>query len=102
MRRVSPRSSERPRRRPVVESSRRLRVVRYWVPFILIVAGQVILIGGEGSAYLEGWAMFTGAGLSVLLLNTLHRAGVDGDVEREREDAARAYFERHKRWPDEG
>lgn len=47
------------------------------------------------------WALFTGAGLSVLLLNVLFRIGVQGDVERDREDEARSYFAEHGRWPDE-
>jgi len=31
----------------------------------------------------------------------LHRVGVDGDADRRAEDAARAHFDRHGRWPDE-
>jgi hypothetical protein len=31
----------------------------------------------------------------------LYRIGVTGDVEREREDEARARFEEHGEWPDE-
>jgi len=27
--------------------------------------------------------------------------GVSGDAERDREEEARAYFDRHGRWPDE-
>jgi hypothetical protein len=37
----------------------------------------------------------------VLLLNVLFRAGVKGDRERQEEEAARAYFDEHGRWPDE-
>jgi hypothetical protein len=36
----------------------------------------------------------------VLLLNVLYRIGVQGDKERDREDEARAYFDKHGRWPD--
>ena len=39
--------------------------------------------------------------LSVLLLNMLFRIGLQGDVDRDREAAARVYFEEHGRWPDE-
>ncbi len=75
--------------------------VRYGIPGVLIVAGFVVLfVGGEG-ANLEGWALFTGAGLSVLLLNVLYRAGVSGDTERDREEEARAFFDSHGYWPDE-
>jgi hypothetical protein len=76
--------------------------VRYGVAAALIVAGQVVLItdtGPEGSGW-EGWALFTGAGLAVLLLNLLFRMGVEGDRDREREEAARRYFDKYGRWPD--
>jgi hypothetical protein len=76
--------------------------VRYGIPAVLILAGIVVLfVGGEG-ANLEGWALFTGAGLSVLLLNVLYRAGVTGDAERDREEEARAFFDSHGYWPGEG
>jgi hypothetical protein len=75
--------------------------VRYGIPALLILAGLVCLFVAPDSAAVEGWAMFTGAGLSVLLLNALFRIGLSGDEEREREDYARVYFEEHGRWPDE-
>jgi hypothetical protein len=45
--------------------------------------------------------MFTGAGLAVLFLNVLFRLGVEGDREREEEEAARAFLDAHGYWPDE-
>jgi hypothetical protein len=36
----------------------------------------------------------------VLLLNVLYRIGVEGDKERDREEAAREYFDKHGHWPD--
>jgi hypothetical protein len=79
-----------------------LAVVRYGIPLACIVAGVVFaLIDHEGTG-LETWAMFTGAGVSVLLLNVLYRIGVDGDRDRDREQRAREYFDEHGRWPDQG
>lgn len=75
--------------------------VRYGIPAVLILAGLVCLAVVPSGTNVEAWALFTGAGLSVLLLNVLFRIGMQGDVERDREDAARAYFEEHGRWPDE-
>jgi hypothetical protein len=75
--------------------------VRYGIPAVLVLAGLVCLLVVPSGTRFEAWALFTGAGLSVLLLNLLFRIGVQGDVDREREDAARAYFEEHGRWPDE-
>jgi hypothetical protein len=76
--------------------------VRYGIAGALIVAGQVVLIADSGprGAGWEGWALFTGAGLAILLLNLLFRMGVEGDRDREREENARRYFDEHGRWPD--
>ena len=78
--------------------------VRYGIALALIVAGQVVLIAdpGEKGAGWEGWSLFSGAGIAVLLLNFLFRIGVEGDRDREREEAARRYFDEHGHWPDQG
>jgi hypothetical protein len=80
--------------------SRLLFAVRYVLPAALLLAGLVFLFIPT-SVSLEAWAMFTGAGLAVFLLNLLHRVGVQGDEERAREEAARRYFAEHGRWPDD-
>jgi hypothetical protein len=76
--------------------------VRYGIAAALIVAGQVVLVADNGprGAGWEGWSLFTGAGVAVLLLNLLFRMGVEGDAAREREERARRYFDEHGRWPD--
>jgi hypothetical protein len=74
--------------------------IRYGIPAFLVLAGLVCLLVVPPGTRFEAWALFTGAGLSVLLLNALFRIGVQGDVERDREDAARAFFDEHGRWPD--
>lgn len=73
--------------------------VRYGIGGALILAGQVVAIASPSVGW-EGWALFTGAGVSVLLFNMLVRIGASGDDEREREEAARTYFKEHGRWPD--
>src|SRR4051794_31580775 len=78
--------------------SKLLFFVRYVVPALLIVAGIVVAIVPSGSQA-EGFALFVGAGVSVLLLNVLYRMGVRGDEERDREEEARAYFDEHGEWP---
>lgn len=77
-------------------------VVRIWLPAAILLAGVVLVIvrGGDETS-LEGAAALWGAGLSVALLNWLHRIGVTGDAARDREDEAREYFDRHGRWPDD-
>jgi hypothetical protein len=79
-----------------------MKVVRIWLPAAILVAGVILVIvrGGDETS-LEGAAALWGAGLSVALLNWLHRVGVTGDSARDDEDAARSYFDRHGRWPDD-
>jgi hypothetical protein len=80
-----------------------MKVVRFWIPAAILVAGIVIVVvrGGDETS-LEGCAALWGAGLSVALLNWLHRVGVSGDRSRVQEDEARAYLAEHGRWPDDG
>ncbi len=63
----------------------------------------MLLIGAilSDDIWAEGGALIISAGLSVWLLNVLFRVGVRGDRERDREAAARTYFDEHGRWPDE-
>jgi hypothetical protein len=79
----------------------RVTVVRYAVPALLFVAGVVMFAIEPNDLGLEALAMATGAALSVLLLNWFFRAGVRGDQDRAREEAAREYFAHYGRWPDE-
>ena len=63
---------------------------------MLFVAGVVV---GAVTDSFAAAALFFSAATAVLLLNVLHRMGVEGDRERDREEEARAYFDRHGRWP---
>ncbi len=75
--------------------------VRYILPAVVVLVGIVILIADRSLLGLEGFVLFVAAGGSILLLNVLHRIGVDGEQERYDEEAAREYFDEHGRWPDE-
>jgi hypothetical protein len=76
--------------------------LRVWLPITILLAGIVLIVvrGGDETS-IDGAAALWGAGLSVALLNWLHRIGVSGERDRAEEDEARAYFDRHGRWPDE-
>lgn len=78
-----------------------LVTVRYVLPIAVVVIGLAIFIADPGVGNFEGSAALIGAGLSILLLNILHRTGVRGDVDRVAEDEARRYFDTHGHWPDE-
>jgi hypothetical protein len=79
-----------------------MNIVRVWLPVAILLGGVVLVIvrGGDETS-LEGAAALWGAGLSVALLNWLYRVGVAGDRSRTDEDDARAYFDKHGRWPDD-
>jgi len=74
--------------------------VRYLLPAAGVIAGLIVMALGS-EAELEGGAGIVGASLAVYAVNWLFRVGVDGDRERDREEAARLYFDAHGHWPDE-
>ena len=82
-------------------TSKGVLFVRYGIPAVLIVAGFVCYAVAPESSRNEGFALFVGSGVSVLLLNLLYRIGVSGDADRDRETEAREYFTEHGAWPDE-
>ena len=77
-----------------------LHAIRYGIPLALLIAGTIVAAtaGGVGIA---AAALFFSAASAVLLLNVLHRMGVEGDKERDTEESARQFFDEHGRWPDE-
>ena len=75
--------------------------VRYGIGGILILAGIVLWIFNVDGFGVDGFALGAGAGGSVLMLNWMFRVGVAGDHERDREEDARRFLEKHGHWPDE-
>lgn len=78
-----------------------LAAVRYGIPAAIFATGVVVVIAGGDSTALEAGSMFIGAAIAVLLLNVFFRIGTAGDVDRDREEEARRYFDEHGRWPDD-
>ncbi len=77
------------------------RFVRVWLPAIVVLGGVLaIALGPEGSRW-EGGGAIVGAGLAIWFLNALYRIGASGERDRDAEEEARAYFDRHGRWPDD-
>ncbi len=76
-----------------------MAVLRYVLPAAVVVAGLVVMALGSETE-LEGGGGIVSAGIAIFFINWLFRAGAAGDRQREREDAAREYFDRHGRWPD--
>lgn len=80
--------------------SKLLFFARYILPAAMILTGIVVGVVPNASQA-EGFALFVGGGIAILLLNVLYRIGVSGEAERDREEEARAFFDEHGRWPDE-
>lgn len=76
-----------------------LRTIRYILPAAVVIAGVVVMAMGSESD-LEGGASIVSAGLAIYFLNWLFRIGASGDRERDAEDRAREFYDRHGRWPD--
>jgi hypothetical protein len=79
-----------------------LSATRLWLPLLIAVAGVVGLVVGHGRTAAAG----AGVGLllvalTVWLINWMYRISVASNRDRDREEEARAYFDRHGRWPDD-
>ena len=80
-----------------------MRFVRVWLPVVVTVPGLVFMVLGlalDRITWAEGGAGLVGAGLSIWLLNFFYRMSA-AERERDEEDSARQFFDRHGRWPDE-
>ncbi len=79
-----------------------LAVTRVWLPVAIAVAGVVAIVIGHGhtGTAAAGVGLIIAA-LIVWMLNWMYRMSVQSNRDREREEAAREYFDRHGRWPDE-
>jgi hypothetical protein len=77
-----------------------LAAIRYGIPAVLSIAGAIVT-GTAGGVGLAAGALFFSAASAILLLNVLYRIGVEGDKERDTEESAREFFDKHGRWPDE-
>jgi hypothetical protein len=81
-------------------TARLMFAVRYAIPALVVLGGIVVMALGS-EADVEGGAGIVSAGLAVYAMNWLYRASVDGDRERDAEEAARDYLDLHGHWPDQ-
>lgn len=75
-----------------------VHLVRWGLPLGLILAGVLILvetdIEGVGEALIA-------AAVCTVIANLLFRFGFTDQTDRDREEAAREFYDRHGHWPDE-
>jgi hypothetical protein len=77
-----------------------LSAVRYGLPLAMAIGGIVALAAGGDAAGFG--VVLLGSAFIVLLINALFRLSLVSNRERDEEERARRYFERHGHWPGEG
>lgn len=83
-------------------NSRGMLILRYWLPGIICVVGVAYgLLRGMDELGLEAAVLGVAAGSSLWLITVLMRVGIRGEKDRDEEDAARVYYDRHGYWEDE-
>ena len=80
-----------------------LTLTRVWLPIGIAIGGVVAIVVGGGT---DSGVSAIGVGLLIValivwLLNWMFRLSVSSNRDRDREEAARRYFDEHGRWPDE-
>jgi hypothetical protein len=87
--------------KPDKDYRRTLFVVRYVLPGALTLAGLIIIVIDPSGPAFHGGLGIIGAGLAAFLFAFLAKVSMTGDKFRDREEAARAFFDEHGYWPDE-
>lgn len=75
---------------------------RLWLPLAIAIAGVLLIVLGSGSGEEAGAGVaLIIAAMIVWMVNWLFRLSVESNRDRDREEAAREYFDRTGHWPDE-
>lgn len=88
---------------PAGRDARRLavRLTRYGLPGAIALAGVIIALVNPGETGIDALVGLLGVTTCVVVWNLLLRLGASGDRDRDREAAAREFYDEHGRWPDE-
>jgi len=80
-----------------------LTATRIWLPLAIALAGIAAIVFGHARTALAGaGVVLLGTALIVWMINWMFRMSVASNHDREQEERAREYFDRHGHWPDEG
>lgn len=75
--------------------------VRHVFPALVVLGGIIAYLANPSVLAAEGAAGIIGAGMAWWLFGWLFRKGVEGDHDRDVEDAARHFLDEQGRWPTE-
>ncbi|MFZ0218408.1 MAG: hypothetical protein WAM30_20920 [Candidatus Dormiibacterota bacterium] len=87
-----------------------MAATRIWLPLAIAAAGVVLIVLGHArvSTRADSHSLEAGIGVGLLIValivwmvNWMFRLSVQSNRDREVEEEAREYFDRHGRWPDE-
>ena len=79
-----------------------LSLTRVWLPVAVALVGVVAIILGRGHTAAAGAGVgLIIVGIIIWMVNWMFRLSVESNLDRDREEAAREYFDEHGRWPDE-
>jgi hypothetical protein len=82
-----------------------LVLVRTGLPLVIAAVGIVLVATGDfdskTDATTAAGVVLIGIGLMVWMLNWMFRMSIDSNLDREREEMAREYYDKHGHWPDE-
>jgi hypothetical protein len=79
-----------------------LFAMRYVLPAVVIVAGiAFVVLDHDGLSGPAAFSALAGAGGSIFLMNKLMRVSIDGERDRDEDEAARLFLDRYRMWPDE-
>jgi protein-S-isoprenylcysteine O-methyltransferase Ste14 len=95
---------------PITPGRMVLAATRIWLPLAIAAAGVVLIVLGHGSVSAQSSrrSIEAGAGVALLvvalivwMVNWMFRMSVESNRDREVEEQAREFFDRHGRWPDD-
>ena len=81
-----------------------IAATRVWLPVVIAIGGVVLIVLGHANVNSPAAALGVSliiVALIVWMLNWMFRMSVASNRERDREEQAREYFDRHGRWPDD-
>ena len=81
-----------------------LKITRVWLPLAVGAAGLAGIAVGHASVnsiWAAGGVSLVIVAIMIWMINWMFRMSVESNRERDREEQAREYYDRHGRWPDE-